>query len=144
MIPNFPNNIRIRLAELKLFLLHPDVAKLNWDSQQCRDLATSGSNKKISWAHLILYYEESLVSSNLNSKHSDRAIVDVKKAPKSHQYLMHAKNLELTNTLILQTWKIAPILRGNQFEFRRNWQSHKITKPFLEEPSTISVPLLFH
>ena len=63
---------------------------------------------------------------------------------KSHQYLMHAKNLELAKTLILQTWKIAPILRGNQFEFRRNWRSHKITKPLLEVPPKISVPLLFH
>ena len=55
--------------------MSPDIAKfllcwlLNWDSQQGRDLATSGRNKKISiWPILYLYHEESLVSSNLNSK----------------------------------------------------------------------------
>ena len=52
MIPDFPYNIRIRLAQLDFFL-RPDVAKslpcvafLNRDSQQGRDLATSGCNKK--------------------------------------------------------------------------------------------------
>ena len=49
MIPDFPDNIR--------------------DSQQGRELAKSGSNKKkIILPILFLYYEESLVSSNLNSK----------------------------------------------------------------------------
>ena len=43
--------------------------KLNWDSQQGRDLATSGRNKKNSIGPILfLFYEESLVSSNLNSK----------------------------------------------------------------------------
>ena len=27
MIPDFPYNIRLRLARLKFFLLHPDIAK---------------------------------------------------------------------------------------------------------------------
>ena len=59
MIPDFPHNIRIRLAKLKLFF----VAALG------RDLATSGRNKKNSIGPILfLYYEESLVSSNLNSK----------------------------------------------------------------------------
>ena len=40
---------------------------LNWNSQQGRDRAMSGCNKKIIWPILSLYYEESLVSSNLNS-----------------------------------------------------------------------------
>ena len=45
------------------------LEKLNWDSQQGRNLATSGGNKKISIGPILfLYYEESLVSSNLNSK----------------------------------------------------------------------------
>ena len=43
--------------------------KLNWDSQKGRDLATSGGNNKISIRPILfLYYEESLVWSNLNSK----------------------------------------------------------------------------
>ena len=79
MIPDFPHNIRIRLAQLIIFSrctltllsLCPvgclSLEKLNWDSQQGRDLATSGYNKKIV-PILFLQYEESLVSSNLNSK----------------------------------------------------------------------------
>ena len=53
MIPDFPINIRIRLAELKFFLLLPDVAnslpcwlaQFCWASQQGKKLAKSGSNK---------------------------------------------------------------------------------------------------
>ena len=79
MIPDFPHNIiRIRLAQLIFFwcilkllcLCHVGClssAFLNWDNQQGRDLVTSGSNKQnIQFGQL--YYEESLVSSNLNSK----------------------------------------------------------------------------
>ena len=53
MIPDFPHNIRIRLALLKTFLLRPDVKGRN--------------KKKLIEPILFLYYEESLVSSNLNS-----------------------------------------------------------------------------
>ena len=71
MIPDFPHNIRIRLAQLKFFCCPLTLLKLcpvgclslafqNWDSQQGRDLATSGRNRQ--------KFEESLVSSNLNSK----------------------------------------------------------------------------
>ena len=43
--------------------------QFSWDSQQGRNLATSGRNKKNSIGPILfLYYEESLVSSNLNSK----------------------------------------------------------------------------
>ena len=52
MIPDFPHNIRIRLAPLKKILLRPDVALL----------------AKLIGPILFLYYEESLVSSNLNLK----------------------------------------------------------------------------
>ena len=45
------------------------LAFLNWDSQQGRDIATSGSNIFFSIRPILfLYYEKSLVSSNLNSK----------------------------------------------------------------------------
>ena len=64
MIPDFPHNIRIRLAQLifccalTLLCLCPvgclSFEKLNWDSQQGRDIATSGRNKKINCANLIL------------------------------------------------------------------------------------------
>ena len=79
MIPDFPHNIRIRLAQLKFFYctltllsLCPvgclSLRFLNWDSQQSRDLAMSGRNKKtLIRPILFLYYEESLVSSNLKS-----------------------------------------------------------------------------
>ena len=57
MMPDFPYNIRIRLARLKFLLLYPDVA-------------LSGRIKKNFFMGpiLFLYYVESLVSSNLNSK----------------------------------------------------------------------------
>ena len=50
-------------------MLHPDFAKFSWDSQQGREVAMSENNKKkIDGANPIFHYEESLVSSNLNSK----------------------------------------------------------------------------
>ena len=67
--------MRIYLLDFQPFLWsyssHGGVslAFLNWDSQQGRDLATSGRNKKKSIGPILfLCYEESLVSSNLNSK----------------------------------------------------------------------------
>ena len=80
MISDFPHNIRIRLARLTFFCcvlmllcLCPvgciSLEKLNWVSEQGRDLARSGHNKKKSiWPIVFLYYEERLVWSNLNSK----------------------------------------------------------------------------
>ena len=45
------------------------LEKLNWDSQQGRDRPMSGRNKKNSIGSILfLYYEKSLVSSNLNLK----------------------------------------------------------------------------
>ena len=50
-------------------MLHPDFAKFSWDSQQGREVAMSENNKKkIDGANPIFHYEESLVSSNFNSK----------------------------------------------------------------------------
>ena len=79
MIQDFPLNIRIRLAQLifcsplTLISLCPvsclSLGKLHLDSQQGTDLATLGRNKKKSIGPILfLYYEESLVSSDLNSK----------------------------------------------------------------------------
>ena len=62
MIPDFPHDIKTRLVPSK----KPDVAKSLpcWLSQFIQD-----ATKKISiWPILFLYYEESLVSSSLNSK----------------------------------------------------------------------------
>jgi len=57
------------LVVLNSNLMIPDLAFLNWESQQGRDFAMPGSNKKISIGPILfLGYEESLVSSNLNSK----------------------------------------------------------------------------
>ena len=57
MIPDFPHIIKVRLAPLKIFFVVPDFAK------------SGHNNKKNSMGpFLFLYYEESLVSSNLNSK----------------------------------------------------------------------------
>ena len=67
MIPDFPHNIRIRLA---FFLLLPDVALSlpSWLSQ-FRDRTMYETTKMfLIRPILFLYYEESLVSSNLNSK----------------------------------------------------------------------------
>ena len=69
--------MKIRLA-LSFFLLCPDVtlslscwlAQFSWASQQFRDRAMPGHNNLcfLIWPILFLYYNESLVSSNLNSK----------------------------------------------------------------------------
>ena len=56
MIPYFPYMLKIRLVQLNFFfMLHPDFAK-------------SLHTKKIMGPILCSYYDESLVSSNLNSK----------------------------------------------------------------------------
>ena len=75
MIPDFPHNIRIRLAQLKFFLLRPDVAL----SLPC--WLSQFRKAKLRQPILFLYYEESLVSSNLNSKlfrfHCVRPTLDI-------------------------------------------------------------------
>ena len=81
MIPDFPYNIRIRLARLESFLLRPDVAKSlpYWLSQFRKDELRQPTGQRLSNVRgqqkdisirpiLLLYYEGSLVSSNLNSK----------------------------------------------------------------------------
>ena len=81
MIPDFPHNIRIRLAQLKFFLLPPDIAKSLpcWLSQFSFSKLRQPTWQRLSNIRrqqtqisigpiLILYYEESLVSPNLNSK----------------------------------------------------------------------------
>ena len=81
MIPDFPHNIRIRLAWLNFFLLRPDLAKSLpcWLSQFSFSKLRQPTGQRLSNVRtqqkknsikpiLFLYYEESLVSSNLNSK----------------------------------------------------------------------------
>ena len=81
MIPDFPYAIRIRLAQLNFPLLDPDIAKSlpGWLSQfsfsklrqptgQRRRINRTRQQKNSIRPILFLYYEESLVSSNLNSK----------------------------------------------------------------------------
>ena len=81
MISDFPHNIRIRLAQLKFFLLPPDVAKSLpcWLSQFSFSKLRQPTGQRLSNVRmqqtkisivpiLFLCYEESLVSSNLNSK----------------------------------------------------------------------------
>ena len=81
MIPDFPHNIRIRLAPIEIFVccvltllsLCPvgclSLAFLNWDSQQGRDVVMSGCNKKISIRPILfLYYEESLHCNHIRCK----------------------------------------------------------------------------
>jgi hypothetical protein len=67
MIPDFPHNIRIRLAQLK-----------NWASQQGRNLATSGGNKKQflffhSYSYILINfcYHKFLIQNNLGFIVSD-------------------------------------------------------------------------
>ena len=81
MIPDFPHDIRIRLARLNFFLLHLDVALslLCWLSQFRKPKLRQPTGQRLKNVRmqqtkisivqiLFLYYEESLVSSNLNSK----------------------------------------------------------------------------
>ena len=76
MIPDFSHNIRIRLAQLKFYLMRPDVAKSlsYWLSQfwkaKLRQRLSNvwGQQKNSIGSILFLHYKESLVSSNLNSK----------------------------------------------------------------------------
>ena len=80
MIPDFPIDIRIRLAELKFFLLLPDFANFLpgwpaqfwWDSQQGRELAKSGSKKKeiqfcqsYSYVNRKVWYHQIWIPNNL-------------------------------------------------------------------------------
>ena len=81
MIPDFPTTIRIRLAKLNFFLLRPDVAKFLpcWLSQFRKAKLRQPTGQRLSNVRtqqtkisigpiFFSYYEESLVSSNLNSK----------------------------------------------------------------------------
>ena len=74
MIPDIPHNIRIRLARLKKEF-HPDVALSQFRKAKLRQATGQRQSnvrkqqKKISIGPILfLCYEESLVSSNLNSK----------------------------------------------------------------------------
>ena len=73
MIPDFPDDIRIRLATLNFFLLHPDVAKSLpcWLSQfsfsKLRQPTGQRQSNIRTQQKSFNCYEESLVSSNLNS-----------------------------------------------------------------------------
>ena len=58
MIPDFPHNIRIRLAQLNFFVFPPDDAKSLpcWLSQfrKAELRQPTGQQKKFNWANLIL------------------------------------------------------------------------------------------
>ena len=62
MIPDFPHNIRVRLAQLKL------KAKLRQPTGQRLSNIRTQQTKISIGPILFLYHEESLVSSHLNSK----------------------------------------------------------------------------
>jgi hypothetical protein len=69
MIPDFPHNISIRLARLKFFLLGPEVA-LSLPCWLSQFRKANVRTQQIFFSIvpiLFLYYEDSLVSSNLNS-----------------------------------------------------------------------------
>ena len=67
MIPDFPHNIKIRLAKLKLFFCFI-LTLLCLCPVGCLSNVRTKQNKILIGPILSLYYEESLVSSNLNSK----------------------------------------------------------------------------
>ena len=86
MIPDFPIDIRIRLAELKFFLLLPDFAnslpcwlsQQNWASQQGRKLAKSGCNnfffqfcQSYSYVNRNVWYHQIWIPNNLGFIVSD-------------------------------------------------------------------------
>ena len=72
MIQDFPHRNKIGPIK-KTFLLRPEwrtsvFAQFSWDSQQGKNRAMSGHNKKVLIGQILfLYYEERVVSSNLNS-----------------------------------------------------------------------------
>ena len=68
MIPDIPHNIRKRLANWNFCLLCPDVAKLRQPKGQRLSNVRMQQTKISIGPILFLYYEECLVSSNLNSK----------------------------------------------------------------------------
>ena len=75
MIPDFPIDIRIRLAELKFFLFLPDFANFlsclskTKQANRAENQQSQEATKKISILPILfLCQQESLVSSNLNSK----------------------------------------------------------------------------
>ena len=81
MIPDFSHNVRIRLAQLEKKMLHPDDAKALpcWLSQFSFSKLRQPTGQRVSNVRmqqtkisirpiLFLYYQETLVPSNLNSK----------------------------------------------------------------------------
>ena len=106
MTPDFPHNIGIWLAQLKFFLLHPDVAmslpcwlsqfrkaKLRQPTGQ-RLNNVRGQQKKFNWAIIFLYHEESLVSPNLNSK----------KQLRFHSVRLNFDTFQTNQCAVLCTW----------------------------------------
>ena len=76
MIPDFPHYINYKIGPVNFFLFRPDVAT----GQRLRNIRVQ--QLKISIGPILfLYYEESMVSSNLNSKqlrfHGVRPNVDM-------------------------------------------------------------------
>ena len=116
--------IRIRLAWL-IFLLHPDVAKsllccvslekLNWDSQQVRDLGMSGCNNKKfplgqSYSYSIMrkvWYHQIWIQNNLGRFHGVRPNV----GQKSSQFFVHILGGTITSWINSEIyWPLAPEL----------------------------------
>ena len=64
MIPDFPHNKRMifNIGLIEIFLLHPDIAK-----SQFSNVRTQQKKFQLDQSYSYTYYEESLVSSNLNS-----------------------------------------------------------------------------
>ena len=87
MIPDFPHNIRITLAGLKIFLLLC-LCPVGW-------LSLAEPKKKLTELILLLYYEVSLVSTNLSSKlfrfHCARPTLDAT----SNRDRLHCTKLKL-------------------------------------------------
>ena len=131
MMPDFPIDIRIRLAELIFFhctltllTLYPvgclSLEKLNWDSQQGRDLATSGCNKKnqlsqsYSYINRKVWHHQIWIQNNLGFMVSDLIKIQ-------HQI---QKRLKAENSARLQRgpWFIWRIL----WKAPRSWSGHVV------------------
>ena len=94
--------------------------KLNWDSQQGRDLATSGHNtKKFNWANLILmlWGKSGIIKFEFKTIYRTRAIISRSRFEAALIYKPRILSLKKINwaNLILMLWGKSGIIK---FEFK--------------------------
>ena len=145
-----------KIGPIKTFLFRPDFAKslpcwlsqFSWDSQQGKDFVMSGRNKKfLIEPILFLYYKESLVSSNLNSKlfrfHSAHPNVRLSFFCKS-KWMNNGKHGQGTHCTVPK-WMLIIWLKIPQIS--HNWSDQlfypiSLKKGFIGCPQSLGIPIL--